>query len=229
MRVEALRPLELAFIDQPLGAQIRHRRLDLARSLQLGFGREDVVVDAEQAEVVADQLDHRRDGLALEQVEPFAFGRVDELVAEFGGEHRADRLQIVARVKPFGDLADVLAQRLAVAQVRRAGERIDLAAGVVDIIFLGDAEACRFEQPGQRIADHRAAAMAHVHRPGRIGRNIFDIDPLVGADRRQAIASPSARIVASSSRQLSSPSRRLMNPGPAISAMSLRVKLPASA
>ena len=32
------------------------------------------------------------------------------------------------------------------------------------------------EQPGEAVADHRAAAMAHVHRPGRIGRDIFDVD-----------------------------------------------------
>ena len=125
-----------------------------------------------------------------------------------------DRLQIVARVEAFGDLADVLAERLAVAQVHRAGERIDLRAGVVDIIFLGDAEAGRLEQPRQAIADDRAAAMAHVHRPGRVGRDIFDVDPLVGADVDRPYSSPSARMVASSSRQASGASRRLMKPGP---------------
>ena len=80
------------------------------------------------------------------------------------------------------------AERLAVPQVRRAGERVDLAAGVVDIIFADDGETRRFEQAGERIADHRAAAMPHVHRPGRIGRDIFDIDPLARPDRAAAIA-----------------------------------------
>ena len=38
----------------------------------------------------------------------------------------------IAGIQAFGDLADVLAERLAVPQVHRAGERIDLRAGVVD-------------------------------------------------------------------------------------------------
>ena len=99
----------------------------------------------------------------------------------------ADRLQIIAGVKALGDFADVLAQRLAVPQVQRAGERIDLRAGVVDIIFLGDPEARGLEDSGEAVADDRAAAMAHVQRPGRVRRDIFDIDPLVVADRAEAV------------------------------------------
>ena len=44
-----------------------------------------------------------------------------------------------------------------------------------------------FEQAGERIADHRAPAMAHVHRPGRVGGDIFDIDADPLAKRRAAI------------------------------------------
>ena len=70
----------------------------------------------------------------------------------------------------------------------RSGRAYRPATRIVDIIFLGDAETRRLEQPRQRIADHRAAAMAHVHRPGRVGRDIFDVDPFVVADVRQAVA-----------------------------------------
>ena len=136
---------------------------------------------------MADEVEHRLDRGIAEQRQPFALGRVGVAVAIFGREQRADRLQIIARVEAFGNLADVLAERLAVAEVHRAGERIDLRAGVVDIIFLGDAEARRFEQAREAVADHRAAAMAHVQRPGRVGRDIFDIDPLVAADGREAV------------------------------------------
>jgi hypothetical protein len=65
-----------------------------------------------------------------------------------------------------------------------AGERFDLCAGVVDIIFLGDPKARGVEHARKRIADHRAPAMAHVQRPGRVGRHIFDVDPLVARGDR---------------------------------------------
>ena len=55
-----------------------------------------------------------------------------------GGERLPDRLQIVAGIKAFRNLADVLAERLAVAQESRPREYIDLRAGVVDIIFPDD-------------------------------------------------------------------------------------------
>lgn len=44
--------------------------------------------------------------------------RIDVAVAEFVGQRLADRDEIVARVEPFGDRADVLTQRLAIPQVR---------------------------------------------------------------------------------------------------------------
>ena len=104
-----------------------------------------------------------------------------------GGERRADRLQIIARIKPFGNGADVFAERLAVAQERRAREHIDLRAGIVDVVFARDLEAGESQQIGERIAEHRAAAMADMHRPGRIGRDIFDIDRLARADVAAAV------------------------------------------
>ena len=67
MLVEALGPFELAFVDQPLAAHGLQRLVDRAGRLELGFRGEDVVVDAEQAEVVADQFEHRRDRAGAEQ------------------------------------------------------------------------------------------------------------------------------------------------------------------
>ncbi len=99
---------------------------------------------------------------------------IDELLA--------DRLQVVAGIESFGDLADRLAERLAVAQIGRARQRIDLSAGVVDVIFAGDGEAGEGEQIGERVAEHGAAAMADMHRPGRIGRDIFHVHRLALAD-----------------------------------------------
>ena len=103
-------------------------------------------------------------------------------------QRAADRLQIVARVEPLGDLADVLPKRLAVAQICGARELIDLGAGVVDVIFARHVEAGEGEQTGERIAEHGTPAMADMHWPGRVGRDIFDIDHAALADGAPAVS-----------------------------------------
>ena len=139
------------------------------------------------------------------------------------GEPLADGLQVVARIEPLRDRADLLAQRLPVAQVGRAGEHVDLRAGIVDVVLAGHLVAGEVEQPGKRIAEHRAAAMAHMHRAGRVGRDVFHVDgraralpaPAEAARcRRRRRAGPRAGPAASS--------RMLMKPGPAISTLVTR-------
>src|SRR6185312_12784522 len=100
-------------------------------------------------------------------------------------ERLADRDEVVALVLEAGKalLVDRRAERLQVAEIGRPGERLDLGAGIVDVVFAGDVEARFLQQRGQRIADHRAPTMADMHRPGRIGRDIFDIHLAPAADR----------------------------------------------
>ena len=144
-------------------------------------------MDVKQAQIVPDQVQHRLDRSIAEKRQPLAFRSRDKSIAVLRSEDGSDGLQIVARVKTLADLADILSQRLAVSEMHRPCERIDLRSGVVDVIFLGDAEPRRLEQPSETVADDGAAAMPHVERTGRIGRDIFDVDPLVGADVRQAV------------------------------------------
>ena len=124
------------------------------------------------------------------------------------------RTQIVAGIEAWRDLADRLAQRLAVAQVQRAGERLDLRAAVVDVILAGDREAGMRQDAGQRVAEHRAAAMADMQRAGRIGRAELDIDPAAarraccGRSRRR----PRARSAPAAARR-PAPCVRLTKPG----------------
>ena len=54
--------------------------------------------------------------------------------------------------------------------INDAGAQVDVLARYL--------EAGEGEQIGERVTKHRAAAMADMHRPGRIGRNIFDINRL---------------------------------------------------
>ena len=109
-------------------------------------------------------------------------GKLEKPVAELCLQRLADRLQIVAGIKAARDLADLLAERLAVAEVGRAGERIDLRAGVVDVVFARDRMAGRREQVGDGVADDGAAAMADMHRPGRVGGDVLDVDLLAAAE-----------------------------------------------
>ena len=84
---------------------------------------------------------HHGDRLGAHDRQPRAFRHRLELVAVLGGERLPDRHEIVAGIEPFRNLADVLAERLAVAQECRAREHVDLRAGVVDVIFARDVVA----------------------------------------------------------------------------------------
>ena len=174
-------------IDQILRPQPGLGLGRLARSLKLGLGRKQVMLDPEQGQIGLDLLQHGGNGAGPELRQPFGFISLGVPIAEFGSQRLTHRDQIVARIEPFRDRADRLAQRLAVTQVDRAGEHIDLPAGIVDVIFADHLVPGPFEQAGQCIADHRAAAVAHVHRPGRIGRDIFDVDRAASACGRTAI------------------------------------------
>ena len=77
---------------------------------------------------------------------------------------------------------------LLVAKVDRTGERIDLGARIVDVIFAVHGKTGLGEQRRQRIADNSAAAVTDMHWPCGIGRDEFDIDPLAAAGRRIAVS-----------------------------------------
>jgi hypothetical protein len=146
------------------------------------------VGDVERGEIAADHLHHHGDGLGPHHRQPFGLGLRLELVAGLGGQHLPDRHQIIAGIQPVRNRADILAERLAVPQEGGPREHVDLGAGVVDVIFPGDVEAGRHQQARQSIAEHRAAAMTDMHRPRRVGRDVFHIDLLGGADGAPAVA-----------------------------------------
>ena len=145
------------------------------------------MADAELGQV---RLDHGQHGLqrgAPHDGEPLALGQTEKRGAVLIGERAPDGLEIVAGIEAFRDRADVLAKRLAVTEEGRAREHVHLGARVVDIIFARDGVAGEGEQGGERIAEHGAAAMADMHRSGRVGRHIFDVHRLAFAQRASAI------------------------------------------
>ena len=132
--------------------------------------------NVERGEIGADHFHHGVDGGVLDDRERLLLGHAEQPGAVFVEKRLRDRLEIVARIEPRRDLADVLAERLAVAQHHRAAEHVDLRTGVVDVIFLRHLVAGEGEKVGERVAHHRAAAMADMHGAGRIGRHVFHVD-----------------------------------------------------
>ena len=157
-------------------------------SRQRSLGGENVGADAERAEIVFDHHEHRLQSRGPRDGQPIAFRHGKKLFAVLGRELLADRLEIIAGIKPFRNRADLFAERFAIAQECRARERIDLSARVVDIIFAGHCKAGEGEKIGERIAEHRAPAMADMHGAGRVGRHIFDVHRFPFADRAPAVS-----------------------------------------
>ncbi len=148
------------------------------------------MLDAQRGEILADQCHHHLDGFGAHDRQPLRFRRAAQRISVLRGERSADRLEVVARIKPFRDHADGLAQRLAVAQIGRAREHVDLGAGVVDVILARDGKAGEREQVRQSIAKHGPAAMADMQRSGRIGRNVLDVDRRTRPDIARTVADP---------------------------------------
>ena len=176
----ALGRRQAALIDQVSGPQILDRLVHgigiAVPALQRALREEDLVNDAKRGEIVADHRHHAVDRRLAHGRQPVPFGLAEQGLPVLARQRLADRDEIIAGIEPFGDRTDLLAQRLAITQEGRAGENVDLRAGVVDVVFAGDIVTGESEQCRQGIAEDRAAAMADMHRPGRIRRDIFDID-----------------------------------------------------
>ncbi len=185
----ALRPWQPALIDKAPLAQIvdRGRHLVAVAGLQRALGEEHLVGDVEGGEIIPDHLHHHGDGLGPHQRQPLRLGLRQQRVAVLLRQRRANRLEIVAGIKPFRNLANALAQRLAVTQECRTRQHVHLGAGVVDVVFARDGVAGEIQQARQRVAEHGAAAVADMHRTGRIGRDVFDIDLFAGTDAAAAV------------------------------------------
>ncbi len=171
-----------------LGRGVRRREgIVLLAFDQRALGKEHVRHDAQAGEIVADFGHHHVGGAQPHDRQPLGLRHLGQLVVVIVGQFVAAFDQIIAGVKPFRDLADVLADRLAVTEEGGAGQHIDLGAGIVDVIFAGDVKTGGRQQTGQGVAEHRAAAVADMQRAGRVGRDIFDIDLLAGADGALAV------------------------------------------
>ena len=113
---------------------------------------------------VAVEAEARHIGVALR------LGLVQIALAVLGVERLRKLLDVVAVVAVLGELDGVLAlDELEVAGLDALGELFDLVAEVVDIELTPHVRAGPVEHARERVAEHAAAGVAHVHGAGGVG------------------------------------------------------------
>ena len=171
---------QAARIDEALAPKLVDRERDGIRVAvpfrQRPFRKEPVEADAKPREIGADIGQHGRDSDLAYHREPIALFPLQKPRPMQLNEPGAARLQVVARIEPLGHRADLLPQRLPIAEERRAGQDIDLGARIVDVILPGHRVTREGQEVGQGIPEHGAPAVADMKRSGRIGRHILDVD-----------------------------------------------------
>src|SRR5262245_54490545 len=106
------------------------------------------------------------------------------------GEFPSNRFEIITRIKTVGNGADILTERLAVAQKGRARQNIDLRARIVDVVLARYIVAGERQQVRERITEHCATAVTDMHGSSRVGRDIFDVDFFAIADSTASVLLP---------------------------------------
>src|SRR6185503_17769930 len=95
-------------------------------------GEKFILNDPERAQIIADFGHHHVDGALAHDREPFRLRSILQRWSVRLREILANRLEISAEIDAFLD-GDVFPERLAVAQIWRACEYVDLRAGIVGL------------------------------------------------------------------------------------------------
>ena len=170
----ALGRLQRALVDQALLLQFLDRRFDPARAVKGLLGIEDVHLHADGRQVLADQVHHCLGREIAHLFQPVCFRLVQKRVAVLFLQRLADGNQIIARIKPLGDLGRQ-AVRLAVPLIGRPRQHVDLRAAIIDVILPRDLIARKGQQRSQRVAKDRAPRMANVQGSGGVRADILDV------------------------------------------------------
>ena len=188
LRQFALGRRQAALIDEASGAQILDGAIDFARRMQRLLGDEHLLANVQGGEILANEIHHHRERLLAHDRQPCLFRHVEQRPVVVIGKRLADRLQIVSGIEPGRYFADILAERLAIAQIGRARQHVDLGARIVDVVFARDREAGDAQKLGQRVAEDGTAAMADMQGASRICRDIFDIHLVTRSHARTPVA-----------------------------------------
>src|SRR5690606_14495447 len=112
--------------------------------------------------------------------------------------HLGDVVAAVAVLRPAG----VIGRKPVGARLHGAGQVVDLHPGVVVIELAAHLPAVGVEHPGDAVADHAGAAVAHVQRAGGVGGHVF-----------HARHAPAAAVVAAIAVALGVDQAQLLAPG----------------
>ena len=114
---------------------------------------------------------------------------LDALRGELGGAALRGARDLLGELAHVVALVAVLRRLLAArpGQDRRA-EPVDLPAGVVEVVLALDLVADEAQDPPQRVAVGRVAAARGGQRPGRVGGDELDLDPLARLGLAAAVA-----------------------------------------
>ena len=118
---------------------------------------------------------------------PLLLGYIQQLVAVFIVIRLGQFLDVLALIAVLRESDGVLTvDKLEVADLNRAGKLVDLVSGVIDIKLPGHVRAAGGENGGQRIAQHAAPGVAHVHGAGGVGgdelhHDLLPLEAFVGA------------------------------------------------
>ena len=149
------------------------------------LGRPDVELDGVVAQDPALRVDHPRDRIAPEMLDPLALGgAVDEAPALVAVRLR-EIDEVLAGIAILGERGR-LAELLLHACLERARERLELIARVVDVELGRDVGALRPEQPCEGVAHRGCARVDDDQRAGRVRRDELHAD----AAARLALTAP---------------------------------------
>ena len=135
----------------------------------------------ERRQITADQIHHGINGENPKGRQPFIFRHLLPFVAIAIGEVLTCLLKVITGIQAVGDFANIFTKRFPISEMSRTGENIYLGASIIDVIFPSNLEPRLGKQACQRIADNSASGMSDMHRAGRVGRDIFDIDGFIAA------------------------------------------------
>ena len=171
----------VAVLDHAPLAQVVDGLGDGAGLVQGALGEPDVELDPEPGQGRLDPGQHPAEG-PVGDAGP-ALGRVEvgQGVALLGPE-LGGQVGDVGALVAVGRRLGRPAQQAQVGRLDAGPELVDLAAGVVEVVLALDLVAGGGEQVGQGVAGRGEAGVADVQRPGRVGRDELDVDPLPVAE-----------------------------------------------
>ena len=172
------------FISPALFRQEIHRLRHIAALMERGLVEPVVIADLVTLQIRLHPGQVHGKAILGQRVLPLLFGDVQEALAVFLVISLRQILDIPALIAVLREGDGVLAiDELEIAHLNGAGKLVDLVSGVVNIEFPRHVRTAGRQDGSQRIPQHAAAGIAHVHRACGVGGDKLHHDLLT----RQAV------------------------------------------